>query len=136
MNQNQKPLLEVLTPINKNLPFDSISLEGAFNIWTRPENWNFGLRLLSIHFELARVLFTWAFDIQFFSTFILVYTCKGQFPSSCSDPHRKNVQEIIEENIQKIIEEAFNDEEINGGGDWDYTFNGVTLVVTIKHIYD
>ena len=125
-NQKQKPLLEVLTPINKNLPFDQISLEGAFNIWAQPENWNLGLKILSINFDLARVLFTWAFDIQFFSTFILVYTCKGQIPSSA----------LNQKDIQEIIEEAFNDEEINGGGDWDYTFNGVTLVVTIKHIYD
>ena len=125
-NQNQKPLLEVLTPIKKNLPFDSISLEGAFNIWAQPENWNFGLKLLSINFDLNKVLFTWAFDTQFFSTFILVYTCKGQFFNS----------DLNQEYIQDLVDMAFNDEEINGGGDWDYTFNGVTLVVTIKHIYD
>lgn len=126
-NQKQKPLLEVLTPINKNLPFDQISLEGAFNIWARPENWNFGLKILSINFDLARVLFTWAFDTKFFSTFILVYTCKDQF---------FNNSDLNQEYIQDLVEMAFNDEEINGGGDWDYTFNGVTLVVTIKHIYD
>lgn len=40
-NQKQKPLLEVLTPINKNLPFDQISLEGAFNIWAQPEKLEF-----------------------------------------------------------------------------------------------
>lgn len=126
-NQNQKPLLEVLTPINnKNLPFDSISLEGAFNIWAQPENWNLGLKLLSINFDLNKVLFTWAFDTQFFSTFILVYTCKGQFFNS----------DLNQEYIRDLVEMAFDDEEINGGGDWDYTFNGVTLVVTIKHIYD
>lgn len=125
-NQNQKPLLEVLTPIKKNLPFDSISLEGAFNIWAQPENWNFGLKLLSINFDFNKVLFTWAFDTQFFSTFILVYTCKGQFFNS----------DLNQEYIQDLVDMAFNDEEINGGGDWDYTFNGVTLVVTIKHIYD
>ena len=126
-NQNQKPLLEVLTPINnKNLPFDSISIEGAFNIWAQPENWNLGLKLLSINFDLNKVLFTWAFDTKFFSTFILVYTCKGQFFNS----------DLNQRDIQELIEMALNDEEINGGGDWDYTFNGVTLVVTIKHIYD
>lgn len=126
-NQNQKPLLEVLTPINnKNLPFDSISIEGAFNIWAQPENWNLGLKLLSINFELNKVLFTWAFDTQFYSTFILVYTCKGQFLNS----------DLDQSDILRLLESAFNDEEINGDGDWDYTFNGVTLVVTIKHIYD
>ena len=126
-NQNQKPLLEVLTPINnKNLPFDSISLEGAFNIWAQPENWNLGLKLLSINFDLNKVLFTWAFDTQFYSTFILVYTCKGQLLNS----------DLNQRDILDLLEMAFNDEEINGGGDWDYTFNGVTLVVTIKHIYD
>lgn len=128
-NQNQKPLLEVLTPINnKNLPlpFDQISVEEAFNIWAQPENWNLGLKLLSIDFDLNKVLFTWAFDTQLFSTFILVYTCKGRFFNS----------NLNQEYIQDLLERAFNDEEINGGGDWDYTFNGVTLVVTIKHIYD
>lgn len=125
-NQNQKPLLEVLTPIKENLPFDSISLRGAFNIWTRPENWNLGLKLLSINFDINKVLFTWAFDTQLFSTFILVYTCKGQFFNS----------DLNQEYIQDLVDMAFNDEEINGGGDWDYTFNGVTLVVTIKHIYN
>lgn len=125
-NQNQKPLLEVLTPIKKNLPFDSISIEEAFNIWAQPENWNLGLKLLSINFDLNKVLFTWAFDTQFFSTFILVYTCKGQFFNS----------DLDQEYIQDLVDMAFDDEEINGGGDWDYTFNGVTLVVTIKHIYD
>lgn len=126
-NQNQKPLLEALTPINnKNLPFDSISIEGAFNIWAQPENWNLGLKLLSINFELNKVLFTWAFDTQFYSTFILVYTCKGQFLNS----------DLDQSDILRLLESAFNDEEINGDGDWDYTFNGVTLVVTIKHIYD
>lgn len=126
-NQNQKPLLEVLTPIkDKNLPFDQISIEEAFNIWAQPENWNLGLKLLSINFELNKVLFTWAFDTQFYSTFILVYTCKWQFLDS----------DLDQSDILRLLEEAFNDEEINGGGDWDYTFNGVTLVVTIKHIYD
>ena len=126
-NQNQKPLLEVLTPIkDKNLPFDQISIEEAFNIWAQPENWNLGFKLLSINFDLNKVLFTWAFDTQFYSTFILVYTCKGQFFNS----------DLNQRDIQELLEMAFNDEEINGGGDWDYTFNGVTLVVTIKHIYD
>lgn len=126
-NQNQKPLLEVLTPIkDKNLPFDQISIEEAFNIWAQPENWNLGLKLLSINFELNKVLFTWAFDTQFYSTFILVYTCKEQFFNS----------DLNQEYIRDLLEMDFNDEEINGGGDWDYTFNGVTLVVTIKHIYD
>lgn len=126
-NQNQKPLLEVLTPIkDKNLPFDQISIEEAFNIWAQPENWNLGLKLLSINFDLNKVLFTWAFDTQFFSTFILVYTCKGQFFNS----------DLNQRDIRDLVEMAFNDEEIDGGGDWDYTFNGVTLVVTIKHIYD
>jgi hypothetical protein len=126
-NQNQKPLLEVLTPIkDKNLPFDQISIEEAFNIWAQPKNWNLGLKLLSINFNLNKVLFTWAFDTQFYSTFILVYTCKGQFLNS----------DLNQRDILDLLEMAFNDEEINGDGDWDYTFNGVTLVVTIKHIYD
>ena len=122
---NHKPELQIITPITENTPFTEQSIKNAFQIWANPENWNIGLKILAINFDLNRVLFTWAFDEAFHSTFILIYTCKGQF-------YNTDIDQSI---IQQLIEESYDEPEINGDGDVDYTFNGITLVITIKHQY-
>lgn len=121
-----EPQLLILTPLRENLPFNQVSIQEAFNIWAQPENWNLGLKILSINFDLAQVMFTWCFDgINFYSSFILVYTAKGQY-------YNDDIDQMV---IQKQVEDAFNDDEINGDGYWDYTFNGASLVITLKHTY-
>ena len=125
MIHKPEPKLQIITPITENTPFTEQSIKNAFQTWANPENWNIGLKILAINFDLNRVLFTWAFDEAFHSTFILIYTCKGQFYND----------EIDQSIIQQLIEESYDEPEINGDGDVDYTFNGITLVITIKHQY-
>lgn len=125
MLHKPEPQLQIITPITENTPFTEQSIKNAFQTWANPENWNFGLKILAINFDLNQVLFTWAFDKAFHSTFILIYTCKGQFYND----------EIDQSIIQQLIEESYDEPEINGDGDVDYTFNGITLVITIKHQY-
>lgn len=125
MLHKPEPQLQIITPITENTPFTEQSIKNAFQTWANPENWNLGLKILAINFDLNQVLFTWAFDKAFHSTFILIYTCKGQFYNT----------DIDQQVIQRELEEAFNDSEIVGDGEWDYTFNGISLVVTIHHSY-
>lgn len=127
-HQPHKPnsSLRIVTPIPENAsPFSEQSLKDAFQIWSDPKNWNLGLRLLSINFDLNQVLFTWALDTTFHSSFILIYTCKEQFYND----------ELDQTIIQHVLEDAFNDSEISGDADWDYTFNGISLIVTLRHSY-
>lgn len=125
MIHKPQPQLNILTPLPDIAPFTEQSINKAFNFWVNPQNWVLGQKLLAINFDLNQVLFTWAFDESFKSSFILVYTCKGQFFNDEIDPA-----------IQHIMEESFlSDDELSGDGEVDYTFNGITLVITIKHQY-
>lgn len=121
-----EPQLQIITPIGENAPFTEQSVKDAFQVWSNPANWNIGLKILAVNFDLNQVLFTWAFDENFHSTFILIYTCKSQFYNT----------DINQSVIQKLMEESFlSDDELSGGGEIDYTFNGITLIITIKHEY-
>lgn len=120
------PQLIILTPFKETAPFTKGSIEDAFNVWADPQNWALGQKLLAINFDLNMILFTWAFDTTHKSSFTLVYTCKEQFFNDVLD------QSVI----QKLMEESFlSDDELSGGGEVDYTFNGVTLIITIKQEY-
>lgn len=125
MLHKPEPQLQIITPILENAPFTEQSIKDAFQVWANSENRNIGLDILAVNFDLNQVLFTWAFEQQFNSSFILIYTCKGQF-------YNTDINHTI---IQRELEEAFNDTEIVGDGEWDYTFNGISLVVTIHHSY-
>lgn len=124
MIHKPEPKLQIITPIPENAPFTKESLEQAAEIFGNT-NLTIGQKLLAINFDLNQILFTWAFEGTFTSSFILVFTCKGQFYND----------EIDQSIIQQLIEESYDDPEINGDGDVDYTFNGITLVITIKHQY-
>lgn len=126
MIHKPQPQLNILTPLPDIAPFTEQSINKAFNFWVNPQNWVLGQKLLAINFDLIQVLFTWAFDESFKSSFILVYTCKGQFFNDGIDQSA----------IQQLMEESFlSDDELSGDGEVDYTFNGITLVITIKHQY-
>lgn len=125
MLHKPEPQLQIITPIQENAPFTDQSIKDAFQTWANPQNWNPGLKLLAINFDLNQVLFTWAFDTAFNSSFILVYTCKGQF-------YNDGLDQTI---IQYLLKDAFNDSEISGDANWDYTFNGISLVITLRHTY-
>lgn len=121
-----KPELQIITPITENTPFTEQSIKNAFQTWANPENWNLGLKILAINFDLNQVLFTWAFDAgKFSSSFILVFTCKGNF-------YNEDIDQAI---IQHLMEESFLEPDINGDGEVDWVFNTTTLVITIKHWY-
>lgn len=121
-----KPELQIITPITENTPFTEQSIKNAFQTWANPENWNLGLKILAINFDLNRVLFTWAFDAgKFSSSFILVFTCKDNF-------YNEDIDQAI---IQQLMEESFLEPDINGDGEVDWVFNTTTLVITIKHWY-
>lgn len=126
MIHKPQPQLNILTPLPDIAPFTEQSINKAFNFWVNPQNWVLGQKLLAINFDLNQVLFTWAFDESFKSSFILVYTCKGQFFNN----------DLDQDAIQHLMEESFlSDDELSGDGEVDYTFNGITLVITIKHQY-
>lgn len=125
MLHKPEPQLQIITPIQENAPFTKESIENAFNIWANPD-WTLGQKLIAINFDLNTVLFTWAFDTVHKSSFTLVYTCKSQLFNDDLD------QSVI----QGLMEESFlSNDELSGGGEVDYTFNGVTLIITIKHEY-
>lgn len=126
MLHKPEPQLQIITPIMENTPFTEQSIKNAFQIWANPENWNLGLKILAINFDLNQVLFTWAFDAgKFSSSFILVFTCKDNF-------YNEDIDQAI---IQHLMEESFLEPDINGDGEVDWVFNTTTLVITIKHWY-
>lgn len=126
MLHKPEPQLQIITPITENTPFTEQSIKNAFQTWANPENWNLGLKILAINFDLNQVLFTWAFDAgKFSSSFILVFTCKDNF-------YNEDIDQAI---IQQLMEESFLEPDINGDGEVDWVFNTTTLVITIKHWY-
>lgn len=126
MLHKPEPQLQIITPITENTPFTEQSIKNAFQTWANPENWNLGLKILAINFDLNQVLFTWAFDAgKFSSSFILVFTCKDNF-------YNEDIDQAI---IQHLMEESFLEPDINGDGEVDWVFNTTTLVITIKHWY-
>lgn len=122
MAQNHQP--QIITPLVANAPFNKESISKAAEVFANTQN-SLGQKLLATDFDLNQILFTWSFDTKFHSSFILVYTCKDNF---YNDSHDQTT-------ILDLMEESFMDPEINGDGEVDWVFNGVTLVVTIKHEY-
>lgn len=126
MLHRPNPQLVILTPFKETAPFTKESIEEAFNLWADSRYWSLGQKLLAINFDLNTALFTWAFDTVHKSSFTLVYTCKSQF-------YNDDIDQSV---IQELMEESFlSDDELSGGGEVDYIFNGVTLIITIKHEY-
>lgn len=120
------PQLIILTPFKETAPFTKGSIENAFNVWADPQNWTLAQKILATDFNLNTVLFTWAFNTTHKSSFILIYTCRGQFFNDDNDDRI----------IHRLMKESFlSYDELSGGGEVDYTFNGVTLTITIKHEY-
>lgn len=122
---NHKPQLQIITPLVDNAPFNKESIEAAAAIFANT-NLTLGQKLLAINYNLNQILFTWAFDAgKFSSSFILVFTCKGNF-------YDEDIDQAI---IQHLMEESFLEPDINGDGEVDWVFNTTTLVITIKHWY-
>lgn len=121
-----EPQLHIITPIPENAPFSEQSVREAFEIYiTNPDD-ILEYNLLRINFDFNTALFTWGFDAgTFYSSLILVFTTRAQF-------YNEDVNESI---MQWELENIFNDDSFTGDGEWDYTYNGASLVVTIKHKY-
>lgn len=120
-----KPQLLFITPIPENAPFSEQSVKDAFNIYVTNPDDILEYNLLKINWDLNMGLFTWNFDTHFHSSLILVFTARGQFFN----------EDINESIMQWSLESIFNEAEFVGEGTWDYTYNGTSLVVTIKHEY-
>lgn len=121
-----EPKLQIITPIPENAPFSEQSVKEAFNIYVENPDDILEYNLLRINFDLNTALFTWAFDAgTFYSSLILVFTTKAQFLN----------EDVNESIMQWQLEAIFNEDEFTGDGEWDYTYNGASLIVTIKHKY-
>lgn len=119
-----EPNLEIITPIPSNAPFDNSSVYSAFNNFLKQDT--LGQKFLAINYDLNKVLFTWSFDETYHSSFILIFTGKSQFLNT----------DIGQGAILNLLEESYlTDPDLNEDGDIDYVFNGVTLIITIRHNY-
>ena len=91
MIHKPQPQLNILTPLPDIAPFTEQSINKAFNFWVNPQNWVLGQKLLALIFDLNQVLFTWAFDKSFKSSFILFTPAKINSSTTTSTKMPSNI---------------------------------------------
>lgn len=115
-------MLAVKTPLPE-CPFNSDSISEAFTAIVSAEPRSLEAGFLIHNIEMIFAAFSWHKQESYASSFTFIWDIKN------------NVT-IPPEVVKKAIETHFDDPEVNGDAHKvEYIFNGIQLIVTIKHKY-